>query len=150
MNFPLYIHPKRFAVLCCYWTLCLVVATTYQFTIAPTSFNPYIIHTVNNMDFIITLNQKKKDWMKKYHKIIQGLEIIANLQLQIQNLVKLADIANNQLANIKTILLQTREIHKIQISGDIYNIFKKLKNIIHRDIERQAHYIQVLLADELD
>jgi len=102
------------------------------------------------MDFIITLNQKKKDWMKKYHKIIQGLEIIANLQLQIQNLVKLADIANNQLANIKTILLQTREIYKIQISGDIYNIFKKLKNIIHRDIERQAHYIQVLLADELD
>jgi len=73
--------------------------------------------------------------MKKYHKIIQGLEMIANLQLQIQNLVKLADVANNQLANIKTVLLQTGEIHKIQIGRDIYSIFKKLKNVIHRDME---------------
>jgi len=30
---------------------------------------------------------------------------MANIQLQIQNLVKLADVANNQLANIKTVLL---------------------------------------------
>ena len=28
MNFPLYIYLKRFAALCYYWTLCLVVATT--------------------------------------------------------------------------------------------------------------------------
>jgi len=37
------------------------------------------------MDLIITLNQKKKDWTRKYHKIIQGLEIMADSQLQIQN-----------------------------------------------------------------
>ena len=28
VNFPLYINLKKFAVLCCYYTLCLVVATT--------------------------------------------------------------------------------------------------------------------------
>jgi len=33
--------------------------------------------------------------------------MMANIQLQVQNLVKLAHTANNQLANIKTILLQT-------------------------------------------
>lgn len=52
---------------------------------------------------------EKKDQTRKYYKIIQRLETIANIQLQIQNLVKLADIANNQLADIETILLQTRE-----------------------------------------
>ena len=31
VNFPLYIQLKRFAALCCYWTLCLVVATTKGF-----------------------------------------------------------------------------------------------------------------------
>ena len=30
---------------------------------------------------------------------------MVNIQLQIQNLVKLADVANNQLADIKTVLL---------------------------------------------
>ena len=47
------------------------------------------------MDFIITLNKKEEDWMKKYHCIIQELEMIADLQLQIQNLIKLVDTANN-------------------------------------------------------
>ncbi len=38
----------------------------------------------------------------------------------------------------------------MQIGGDIYSILEELYAIIHRDIERQAHHIQVLLADELD
>jgi len=39
------------------------------------------------------------------------------------------DVANNQLADIKTILLQTEEAHKKQIGEDIYNIS------VHGDIE---------------
>ena len=76
--------------------------------------------------------------------------MMADLQLQIQNIVKLADAANNQLVDIRTILLQTRETHKIQISRDIYSISKELRNMIYKDIEQQAHHIQVLLVDELD
>jgi len=97
----------------------------------------------------MTLN-KEKNWIKKYHKIIQELETMADIQLQIQNIIKLADTANNQLADIETILLQTRETHRVQISRDIYNISKELKNIIYRDIEQQAYYIQVSLANKLD
>ena len=33
------------------------------------------------MDFIITLNKEKKDWTKKYHKIIQILETMVDIQL---------------------------------------------------------------------
>jgi len=64
--------------------------------------------------------------------------------------VKIADAANNQLADIETVLLQTRETHKAQIRGDIYSISEDLRNIIHGDMEQQAYHIQVLLADELD
>ena len=60
---------------------------------------------------------------------------MANIQLQIQNIIKLIDITNNQLANIKTTLLQIRETHKMQISKNIYSISKELRNIIHEDIE---------------
>ena len=41
-----------------------------QFIIAPTSLNSYVSHTISNIDLIITLNNKRKDWMKKYYKII--------------------------------------------------------------------------------
>jgi len=97
----------------------------------------------------MTLN-KKKDWVKKYYKIIQELETMVDIYLQIQDIVKQANAVNDQLADIGTILLQIREIHKMQVEGDIYSILEELCNIIHRDMERQAYYIQVLLADELD
>jgi len=76
-----------------------------QFTTAPTSPNPCISYTINNMDLITILNKERKDWIKKYHKIIQRIEIIANIQLQIQNIVKLAEVANTELEEIETMIL---------------------------------------------
>jgi len=76
-----------------------------QFFTASTSSNPYISYTVNNMDFIITLSNERKDWMKKYHRIIRELETIANIQHQLQNIIQLAKVANTQLTEIKTIIL---------------------------------------------
>ena len=75
---------------------------------------------------------------------------MVDFQLQIQNLVRLANVVKNQLANIETILLQTKETHKMHISRDIYSISKELRNIIYGDMKWQAHHIQVLLANELD
>ena len=75
---------------------------------------------VPNSDLI--MNKEKKDWMKNYYKIIQELETMANIQLQIQNIIKLANTPNNQLADIKTILLEMEEIHKMQIGKDIFII----------------------------
>jgi len=66
---------------------------------------------------------------------------MVDLQLQTQNIIKLADVVNNQLADIKTVLLQTGETYKIQISRDIYSIFKELRNIIYGDMEWQAYHI---------
>ena len=118
----------------------------YQFTTAPTFPNSYVTCTINNMYPIITLNKEKKDWMKKYHHIIWRLETMIDIQLQIQNLAKLANATNIELANIKTTLLQSSDTYKMQIRGDIYSISKELWNIIYKDMEKQAHHIQVLLG----
>jgi len=56
--------------------------------------------------------------------------MMADLQLQIQDLVKTADVANNQMADIETVLLQTGETHKVQIGGNIYSLSEVLRNII--------------------
>jgi len=70
--------------------------------------------------------------------------------LQIQDLVKLANTVNIELVDIETILLQFSNIYKEQIKGNIYSILGEFRSIIHRNIEWQAHHIQVLLEDELD
>ena len=38
----------------------------------------------------------------------------------------------------------------MQIGRDIYSISEELRNVIHKDMGQQAHYIQVLLANKLD
>lgn len=73
-----------------------------------------------------------------------------DIQFQFQDIINIANVVNNQLANIETIILQTREKHKIQIGKDIYNIFEESCNLIHRNMDRQAYHIQVLLVDELN
>jgi len=75
---------------------------------------------------------------------------MTDIQLQIQNIIKLADTANNQLADIKTTLLQIEKTYKTKIGRDIYSISKELRNIIYKDIGQQTHYIQVLLANVLN
>jgi len=57
---------------------------------------------------------------------------------------------NIQLAEIKTTILQVNSEYKVQIAEDIFSISEDLQNIIQEDIENQAHYIQALLATELD
>ena len=63
-------------------------------------------------------------------------------------MIKLANAANIKLADIETTLLQVSNSYKKQIREDIYSIINDLQNIIHGDMEKQAHYI--LLVDKLD
>jgi len=51
---------------------------------------------------------------------------MVEIQLQIQDLIKLANAANIKLADIETILLQASNTYKEQIGGYVYSISKKL------------------------
>ena len=108
----------------------------YQFATALSFSNLYVPHTVINLDLIITFNKEKKDWMKKYYKIIQELETTADIQLQIQDIIKQADTVNNQLVDIKTILLQAGKTYKIQVKDNIYSISEELHIVIYTEMER--------------
>ena len=121
-----------------------------QFTTAPTSPNPYVTYTLNNMNLIKTINDEKKDWTQKYHKVIQGIERMVDMQVQLQNIMKLAEEANIQITEIKFTILQTSNNYQIQTGGDIFSISEDLQNIIQSDMENQVYHIQKLLADELD
>ena len=75
---------------------------------------------------------------------------MANIQIQLQNIIKLAKVVNIQLAEIKMNILQTSDIYKTQIAGNIFSILEKLQSIIQGNMKTQAYHTQTLLADELD
>ena len=75
---------------------------------------------------------------------------MANIQLQIQNIIKLVEVVNIQLAEIKTTALQASNNYRIQTVRDIFSILQDSQNIIQSNMENQVHHIQMLLADELD
>ena len=64
--------------------------------------------------------------MRKYYKIIRGLETMFNIQYQLQNIIQLAEVANTQLVEIGTTILQVSDTHKIQTREDIFSISKEL------------------------
>ena len=73
-----------------------------------------------------TVTKDKKDWVKKYHKIIQEIERMLEVYIQLQNIVKLEEEANTQVIEIKNTILQVSDNYRTQISEDIFCISKDL------------------------
>ena len=55
---------------------------------------------------------------------------MTDIQLQIQNIIKLAEVTNTQLAEIDTTILQASHNYRTQTVGDILSISENLWNII--------------------
>ena len=75
---------------------------------------------------------------------------MANIQHQLQNIIQLVEVANTQLVEIETTILQESDTHKTETRADIFSISGELWDIIQEDLKKQAHYIQVLLVSEME
>ena len=66
VKFPLYILLKRFAALCCYWTLCLVVVTTVE-------LNDLLGLCITQTPILILLSSSTASSILNIKKILAGL-----------------------------------------------------------------------------
>jgi len=57
------------------------------------------------MNLVKTISNKKKDWTKKYYKIIQRIERMVDVQIQLQNIMKLAEETNTWIVEIESTIL---------------------------------------------
>ena len=60
---------------------------------------------------------------------------MVDVQLQLQNITKLAEETNIQIAKIEGTILQESHNYQIQTTGDIFSISEDLQNIIQSDME---------------
>ena len=93
---------------------------------APTSPNLYISRKLNNMDQAQVMKKEREDWMRTYHKILKGIEIMIDVQRMLKDIKRMAEEANTTIIEVEgsilTASVNNRTINTInifQISEDL-------------------------------
>jgi len=81
--------------------------------------------------------------------IIQAIEVIAGLEEKAEELVRMADIINNTMADAETGTLLAGEGYHMDIATQFYKVAKTLRLILHDTLPQQFHSIQCNLVNEL-
>jgi len=58
----------------------------YYYTMAPTSPNSYISRKLNNMDQAQVMKREREDWSRLYHKILNRVEMMINMQRLVKDI----------------------------------------------------------------
>jgi len=73
---------------------------------ASISSNPYITRKLNNMNEAKMMKDESKNWIKTYHKMLKGLEVMIDVQKQIKDMTKIAAEANMMITEMEDSILK--------------------------------------------
>jgi len=104
---------------------------------------------LNNIDEAKLFKKEKNDWIKLYHKTLQGIETIIDVQRQVKNIIKMAEETNTTITEIERNILKASVNNWIMNATNILSISEDLWTLIQSDIENQVYQIQQIL-DELN
>jgi len=90
---------------------------------------------------IIRRNNKTKDWASKMDRIIQAIEAMAGLEKKAEELVRMADIINNTMADTETGTLLAGEGYRTDIATQFYEVAETLRLILHDALPQRFHSI---------
>ena len=90
------------------------------------------------------------DWTRLYHKILQGIEVMINIQKQVWDIMKMEEEMNTTIMEMKETILKTSSNHWTINVTNIFSISENLQSLVQSDIENRVYQIQRMLADRLD
>ena len=117
---------------------------------APTSPNLYILRQLNNMEEAKLLKKEWNDWTKLYHKMLQGLEAIIDIQRQVKDIMKIVEETNMTIMKMEEKILKASINNWTTNATNILGILEDLQYLIQSNMEDWVFQIQRMLADELD
>jgi len=82
-------------------------------------------------------------------RIIQAIEAMAGLEEKAEELVRMANIINNIMADAETGTLLTGEGYHTDIATQFYKVAETLRLILHDALPQRFHSIQCNLVNEL-
>jgi len=96
------------------------------------------------------IKEKAKDQTQhKIDHIIQAIEAMVELKEKTEELIRIADIINNTMADAKTDTLIAEEGYRTNITTQFYEIAKILRLVLYNALPQQFHTIQYNLVNEL-
>jgi len=76
-----------------------------NYTTAPASPNPYISRKLNNMDQAQVMKREREDWMRLYHKMLKGIEVMIDVQKILKDMKKIAEETNMTIIEMEEMIL---------------------------------------------
>jgi len=126
------------------------IAVNNNYTIAPTSPNPYISRKLNNMNQAQIMKREREDWLRLYHKTLKGLETMIGVQRMEKDIKRLAEETNTILTEIEGTVLMTSISNRVMNATNITQISEDLQYLVQSDMDEWAFQVQRMLANELD
>ena len=98
-----------------------------NYAIAPTSPNPYISRKLNNMDQAQIIKKEREDWLRLYHKMLKGIEVMIDVQKIAKDMKKMAEETNMMITEMEGMILMAsinnwtvNTMNITQISKDLW------------------------------
>ena len=126
------------------------IAVNNNYTMAPTSPNPYISQKLNNMDQAQIMKREREDWSRLYHKTLKGLETMIDVQRIAKDIKRLAEETNTILTEIEGMVLMTSINNRVMNATNITQILEDLQYLVQSDMDEWVFQVQRMLANELD
>ena len=117
---------------------------------ASISSNPYITRKLNNMNEAKMMKDESKNWIKTYHKMLKGLEVMIDVQKQIKDMTKIAAEANMMTTEMEDSILKASINNWVINTTNITGVSKDLQYLIESNMENWVFQIQWMLANKLD
>ena len=89
-----------------------------------------------------SFKKEHDNWTRSYHKVLQGIETMIDIQKQVQNIIKLVEETNIAIIEMKRTILKASNNHWTLNTANIFSISKDLQSLIQSDIENRAYQVQ--------
>ena len=96
------------------------------------------------------MKREREDWLRLYHKMLKGLEMMIDIQRIVKDIKKLAEEANTMIIEVEESVLTASINNWVMNATSITQISEDLWYLVQSDMNEWAFQIQRILANELD
>ena len=121
-----------------------------NYTMAPTSPNPYISRKLNNIDQAQIMKKEREDWSRLYYKTLKEIEVMIDIQGIVKDMKKIVEETNTIIMEMEGMILTASINNRTVNTTNIMQISKDLQYLVQSDMNKWAFQIQRMLANELD
>jgi len=90
---------------------------------------------LNNIEEARLLKKERDDWTKLYHKMLQELEAMIDVQKQVKDIIKIAEETNTTITEIEEVILKANTHNWIMNVIYILGISEDLQNLVQSNME---------------